>query len=523
MCTVAGAVVFRRSRETYNQLKKLMAISELRGADGFGLLVASRDRDRFVYKTTSPVTEVIDNSEFDQMVEPEIVDGSIIIWNCRAHTLSEPSSTDTTKIHPFCPSEPLRSQKVWAPNWYAVHNGLLSNDEELAFLHGFDLRTGVDSEVIPNILASYAGVYPDNGLSLLKGGFAILAVHTDVPLLLVAKNYKTLYHGRYKDELYVVASEKYMLESVFGKSNILGNFYTESVPVNSHHTVYTNGYSTESRKFDPNHNAPVPMLNSDKAVVIASGGMDSSTAAYIAKHLHNKEVTMLHFNYGQKAWHAEDVAVRKVAFYLGAKLEVFRLDDFVGFQDSPLVDLEKAIPLGKDSTETAGCWVPARNLVMLSLAASYCEARGIKYLYYGGSLEESGTYPDNGLSFEEAMNQVLEVGTLYGVKLRNALTHLMRWEVLELGVHLGVPYQFTCSCDDPHYEKGKWMGCGDCGCCTSRRHAFVRARKEDLQIYNKPMRDIYSWHDEYKELGVTELSDERVEYLIERVTEGFDG
>jgi len=236
--------------------------------------------------------------------------------------------------------------------------------------------------------------------------------------------------------------------------------------------------------------ASTPPLNPDKAVVVTSGGIDSITSAYVAAKVHGKQVTLVHFNYGQRSEEREEAAVREIAMHhLGVPYRILDLRLLGDLGQSPLTDRSIELPLGMESVESTLCWVPARNMLMVSYAAAVAEAEGAAWIYYGNNMEEEATgYGDNDLDFISIFNDLLEYGTLRGVQIRQALCRLMKPELLHVGHHLGVPYHLTWSCDE-----GFDKPCGICGCCTTRRYAFKRAGLTDEQMYREPLRDVYPW------------------------------
>ncbi|MFH1290086.1 MAG: 7-cyano-7-deazaguanine synthase, partial [Nanoarchaeota archaeon] len=121
---------------------------------------------------------------------------------------------------------------------------------------------------------------------------------------------------------------------------------------------------------------------------MVSGGIDSVTSAYIAKKLHRKEVTLLNFDYGQRAAIKEREAVQKVGQHLGCSVVQFDLTILGSWGKSPLTDKTIELPLGMKSVESTLCWTPGRNMLMISFAAAYAESQGIKWLYYGNNMEE---------------------------------------------------------------------------------------------------------------------------------------
>lgn len=362
-----------------------------------------------------------------------------------------------------------------------VFNGTLSNDRELMEEYGLERRYDVDTYVAAELWEK-KGVLSCNEL---VGGYAFGVYNKDNGSLTIAKNFKTLWCIRNAD-FFLFSSEKESL--LFGSEDFLSPIYPMRFPQNSYAEIMPDGsYRTGCLTRKVWSSTPTP--NENKALIVTSGGIDSVTAAYIAKKMDRKDVLLLHFDYGQRSEMRERAAVEYVTRDLGVPMEVIDISQVGQWGNSPLTDPNLILPLGMRSVESTLCWVPARNLLMLSYAASLAEARGYGRIYYGNNLEEEATgYSDNDVEFIYLMNEVLDYGTLGGIKIVRALARLMKIEIITLGAYLGVPYDKTWSCDEG-FEKP----CGICGCCTTRRYAFLRAGIPDGQEYLQPVRDEYPW------------------------------
>lgn len=204
-----------------------------------------------------------------------------------------------------------------------------------------------------------------------------------------------------------------------------------------------------------------------KALVICSGGLDSVvSAAWAVKQ--GYEVSLIHFLYGSRAQQPEVNAISAVAEALGVAYTLFPLDIY-DQKDSPLLDPNAELAGGEAGAEFASEWVPARNLVLMSVATAYAEARGIETLVLGNNLEEAGAYPDNEPEFVNKFNDMLPfaVGANNKMKVVMPVGNLMKHEIVALGQQLDAPMHLTWSC----YRAGS-LHCGKCGPCYMRRTAF---------------------------------------------------
>lgn len=240
---------------------------------------------------------------------------------------------------------------------------------------------------------------------------------------------------------------------------------------------------------DPRRDAPTPPANRG-AVVLLSGGLDSATALAIARDA-GFACHALAFDYGQRHRH-ELEAARKVAAALGAaSFRVFPLDTGA-FGGSALTD--DAVPVPKDRDEAAmggaipATYVPARNLVFLSIALGLAESLGAKDLFIGVNEVDYSGYPDCRPEFIASFQATANLATRAGVEgdaftVRTPLIGMGKDEIIRTGVRLGVDYALTHSCYDPIEEGGAALACGRCDSCRLRRAGFARAGVADPTRY----------------------------------------
>ena len=217
----------------------------------------------------------------------------------------------------------------------------------------------------------------------------------------------------------------------------------------------------------------------NKALVVCSAGLDSTTVAYDMAD-RGYDVDLLHFRYGCRAETREASLVKNIAEDMRGKgyaVENIFLDiDYSSYSgNSPLLT-DNDIAQGKSGAEYAHEWVPARNLLMVSHAVAYAEANDYSWVALGNNLEESGAYPDNEEEFTHLLQDALDYAVHDGawVQLVSPVGHLMKHEIVALGLRLGVPYELTWSC----YHGGE-IHCGDCGPCFMRETAFERNEAVD--------------------------------------------
>jgi 7-cyano-7-deazaguanine synthase len=219
------------------------------------------------------------------------------------------------------------------------------------------------------------------------------------------------------------------------------------------------------------------------AVVLLSGGLDSSTCLALAVNRHGADaVEGVSFRYGQK--HEREVEhAAAVAAYFGTSHRITQLPDVFagsgsallqGRPDGPNVPYE-SLPDGESPA-----YVPFRNGVLLSLAAAVALTVGAEELYFGAHSEDASrwAYPDCTPEFIGSFAAALHVGSGFKVRLVSPLQWMTKAEVVRLGVSLEVPFHLTTSC-----YAGTSPACGVCPTCRSRRQAFASNGLRDPIAY----------------------------------------
>ena len=227
-----------------------------------------------------------------------------------------------------------------------------------------------------------------------------------------------------------------------------------------------------------------PALAGPPAVVLLSGGLDSYTAAAVAKR-DGFALSALSINYGQR--HARELdASRDVAAALGVARHLELALDLSQIGGSSLTS--SAIDVPKDhasrANEIPNTYVPARNTIFLSLALGWAEVLGAADIVIGVNALDYSGYPDCRPEFIEAFERLARLATRAGVEGRPLTVHtplisLSKADIIRLGLSLGLDYGLTHSCYDP---PPSGLPCGHCDSCRLRAAGFAEARATDPLI-----------------------------------------
>lgn len=217
-----------------------------------------------------------------------------------------------------------------------------------------------------------------------------------------------------------------------------------------------------------------------RALVIASGGLDSTVAAYLAKD-DGFDVTLLSVDYGQRHRRELD-ALTDIARTLGAPVVRLTLPDYANAVDSALTTPDRALPDGAYAPDTIGdTTVPGRNLVLVALAASVAASRGLDTIVLGIHGNDTTQYPDTTPAFLHLARQTVIEATGHPLQLIAPFLEVDKAQIVRMGDALGVPFALTWSC----YEGGT-THCGRCATCHDRRTAFALAGVVDPTAYDAP-------------------------------------
>lgn len=224
------------------------------------------------------------------------------------------------------------------------------------------------------------------------------------------------------------------------------------------------------------------MDSKKKVIVLLSGGIDSTTTLAIVKSL-GYAIYALSFDYGQRH-NLELIRAAKIAKEFNTEEHLVFKIDLRLVADSALTS-QQAVPkertLDQINTGIPATYVPARNLIFLSIALSWAETIDAQEIYIGTNAIDYSGYPDCRPQFIETFQKCADLATKVGVekngiKIVSPLSGLTKSEIIQKGIGLDVNYGLTHSCYDPSPEG---LACGKCDSCILRKRGFDEAGIED--------------------------------------------
>ncbi|MGE0322121.1 MAG: 7-cyano-7-deazaguanine synthase QueC [Polyangiaceae bacterium] len=229
------------------------------------------------------------------------------------------------------------------------------------------------------------------------------------------------------------------------------------------------------------------MSDQKRAVVLLSGGLDSTTTLAIAKS-EGFEPFALSFSYGQRH-QFELVAARQIAKQMGVAQHIVANIDLRVFGGSALtseIEVPKDRPVEAMGEGIPVTYVPARNTIFLSFALGWAETLGVQDIFIGVNALDYSGYPDCRPEYIEAYQRMANLATAEGVegraeyRIHTPLIALTKAEIVKRGLELGVDYSMTSTCYDPASDGA---ACGHCDACVLRIKGFGENGLEDPIVY----------------------------------------
>lgn len=220
-----------------------------------------------------------------------------------------------------------------------------------------------------------------------------------------------------------------------------------------------------------------------KAIVLSSGGLDSSTCLAVAKD-QGFDVYALSFDYGQRH-KAELNAAKRCAEYFQVKRHIINHLNLNDMGGSALTDAAIEVPKHSDDGKIPVTYVPARNTVFLSIALGWAEVLEADSIFIGVSHVDYSGYPDCRPEYIEAYKAMANLATKRGaegnpITIETPIINLSKADTIKLGHSLGVDYSLTVTC---YAANDDGLACGQCDACYLRRQGFTEAGITDPTRY----------------------------------------
>ena len=427
----------------------------LRGRDGLGYIIIHPDKGVINHFRSFTIDEIV-----KRLSSLRIPKGSYILLHTRARPISE-------TIHEVKITKEFL-QPIVKDNIAVVFNGIIENDEEFRE----DEEQWVDTFAICKhhsklqnkaLKGSYSYIYVDlkkpETINVIKGNQPLYAYVNPKTSQIIVTSVKTKIDNFFEIDLPVSSKMQINVDKI---GSLFRTKYTcnyKITPITIHNSVNT------------------PNIDRQKAVILCSGGLDSCVVAYeIAERC--KHIVLLNFDYGQPASKQEWEATLKLHDYLEKQFPDKRIEavqlkvpviELLATQSSIFND----IPEGISAVETLSRWIPARNLIFLSLAVGYAESIGAGIVAYGGNLEEACVFPDNTTEAVEKLNKAIQWFIAKpGIEVVSPLRYDMKIDVVKKALKYGV-YDISWSCD-----RGGEKECGQCEGCILKRKALELLKQE---------------------------------------------
>lgn len=456
MCGIGGFL--QTGSVTVGILMETLSRTSARGRYSMGLIILDRWGEHQIFKRMGPFER--NEKELRSWLVTHLPNSIWGIFNFRGQPTTEVASGGgELYIQPF-----LFGDKVVA------HNGIISNDQEIFGGEGSQVSSylrgrGYEGKIIDSYSILDLAIGKDLShfpFESLQGSYAMILGDKSGNLL-IGRNYRDLAVAKFQGGGLVFASKPEYLPT----SGEL-HFDRCSIPPFNSFLIRKEGGIFFHREL------PSPECgDGKKALVVCSGGLDSVTEATLCCERYD-EIKVLHFLYGCRAEGRERKAVEDVVSYLQIRfprkyisLEFIPMGWMKDLGGSTLTDPTQSVAVGDLGVETHHEWVPARNAVLLSIAAAYADRYGYGSIHLGLNMEEAGAYGDNTTEFMERMGEAFDIGTTSRPEVQCSSKNLMKTEIVQLAYAHGAPLHLSWSCYHGGVEE-----CGECGPCRMKYRAL---------------------------------------------------
>ncbi len=222
----------------------------------------------------------------------------------------------------------------------------------------------------------------------------------------------------------------------------------------------------------------------NKAIILLSGGLDSTTCLAYAKS-RNYQCYALSFFYNQKQKAELSAAANVAKEYQVNQHKIIDITSITALQHTSLVDKDVNVPDYSGTNEIPNTYVPARNTILLAIALGYAEVIGASHIFIGASHIDYSGYPDCRPEYFQEFSKLANLATRSAVMgekiiIETPLLNLSKAETIKLGISLGVDYSKTITC---YRATEDGLACGKCDSCHHRKKGFKDAGVVDPTCY----------------------------------------
>lgn len=362
----------------------------------------------------------------------------------------------------------LDTQPFDTGGYVVSHNGTVANDRELRARLShvpWSSKSSVDSLVLPYMFEKEGILRTIRDLT--EGSFAIAAFDRTKKRFHLAKNFQPLYYGLPGNKLYYSSLPTHLTPIEFPPYSLL-SMDARCIP------EWRSLYREEPKK---------------SILVTHSGGLDSTITLRLYQVL-GYDVRAVFFKYGQQAEEAEEHCSRFICSELNIPLTVMTLP--MGCFKSPLLTKEKPELDVLEDAESTFSYVPQRNLILAAYSLGIAEQLGLGGVALGMNLSDGGSYPDNGIPFLNKLGEVTPYSSNWQTQLKVTapFVNLMKSEMLEVGILIGIPFDRICSCYYPVLSsEGYPIYCGSCGSDLHYKNAWGKLgyRPPNIGFESEPL------------------------------------
>ncbi len=220
----------------------------------------------------------------------------------------------------------------------------------------------------------------------------------------------------------------------------------------------------------------------NKAIILLSGGLDSVVSLAVCRKNYS-DFLAITFNYGQKAFIAEEKSSKLISSFYNIEHKVINLDWLADVSTSsltkdvcvPEICISDLSSLKETKNSSKSVWVPNRNGLFINIAACYAETLGYDSIIIGANKEEAGTFKDNSLDFIKAINLSLKNSTNSNISVVAPLINSSKKDIIKKAIEYNIPFEHIHSCyvsNDKH--------CGKCESCSRLIRALIQNKANDI-------------------------------------------